>query len=142
MKAIIYRGNGGPGVLRLVDRDLPVPGPGEVRVRVAVSGVNPTDWQARSGAHPGQFPEVTPHLDGAGVIDAVGEGADQGRIGQRVWLFMAAAGRPAGTAAEFTGVPADRAVPLPGECGRAARSPPTPTTAASRSKWTWRRTWC
>ncbi len=114
MKAIIYRDNGGPEVLRLVDRDLPAPGPGEVRVRVAVSGVNPTDWQARSGAgHPKRFPEVTPHLDGAGTIDAVGEGIDQNRVGQRVWLFMAAAGRPTGTAAEFTVVPAERAVPLP-----------------------------
>ncbi|MFF2079029.1 NADPH:quinone reductase [Kitasatospora sp. NPDC058162] len=118
MKAIVYRDNGGPDVLRLVDRDLPVPGPGEVRVRVAVSGVNPTDWQARSGsAHAKQFAEVTPHLDGAGVIDAVGEGVDRSRVGQRVWLFMAAAGRPTGTAAEFTVVPAERAVPLPDEAG-------------------------
>ncbi|GAB1327916.1 NADPH:quinone reductase [Streptomyces sennicomposti] len=118
MKAIIYRDNGAPDVLRFVDRDLPAPGPGEVRVRVAVSGVNPTDWQARSGAgHPKHFSEVTPHLDGAGTIDAVGEGVDQSRVGQRVWLFMAAAGRPTGTAAEFTVVPAEQAVPLPDEAG-------------------------
>ncbi|MCW2915611.1 MAG: NADPH:quinone reductase [Actinomycetia bacterium] len=118
MKAIIYRDNGGPDVLQLVDRDLPAPGPGEVRVRVAVSGVNPTDWQARSSAaHPKHFSEVTPHLDGAGTIDAVGEGIDQSRVGQRVWLFMAAAGRPTGTAAEFTVVPAEQAVPLPDEAG-------------------------
>ncbi|MEU2208912.1 NADPH:quinone reductase [Streptomyces hygroscopicus] len=118
MKAIIYRDNGAPDVLRFVDRDLPAPGPGEVRVRVAVSGVNPTDWQARSGAgHPQHFPEVTPHLDGAGTIDAVGEGVDQSRVGQRVRLFMAAAGRPTGTAAEFTVVPAEQAVPLPDEAG-------------------------
>ena len=97
------------------DRDLPAPGPGEVRVRVTVSGVNPADWQARRGAHAGQFPEVTPHLDGAGVIDAVGEGVDQSRVGQRVWLYLAAAGRPTGTAAEFTVVPAGQAVPLPDE---------------------------
>ncbi|AUX22807.1 uncharacterized protein SOCEGT47_033190 [Sorangium cellulosum] len=116
MKAIIYRENGGPDVLQRVDRDLPAPGPGEVRVRVAVSGVNPTDWQARSGAAPPkQFSEVTPHLDGAGVIDAIGEGVDPSRVGQRVWLFMAAAGRPTGTAAELTVVPAERAVPLPDE---------------------------
>ena len=114
MKAIIYGDNGGPDVLQLVDRDLPAPGPDEVRVRVAVSGVNPTDWKTRSGAtNPKQFPEVTPHLDGAGVIDAVGARVDQGRVGQRVWLFMAAAGRPTGTAAEFTVVPAGQAVPLP-----------------------------
>ncbi|WP_033349610.1 NADPH:quinone reductase [Kitasatospora aureofaciens] len=118
MKAIIYRDTGTPDVLRFVDRDLPEPGPGEVRVRVAVSGVNPTDWQARSGAgHPKHFPEITPHLDGAGTIDAVGAGVDQSRVGQRVWLFMAAAGRPTGTAAEFTVVPAEQAVPLPDEAG-------------------------
>src|SRR3954454_18430184 len=114
MKAIVYRDNGGPEVLQLVDRDVPAPGPGEVRVRVAVSGVNPTDWKTRSGAtNPKVFPEVTPHLDGAGVIDAVGVGVDQGRVGQRVWLFMASAGRPTGTAAEVTVVPAEQAVPLP-----------------------------
>jgi NADPH2:quinone reductase len=118
MQAIIYRDNGGPEVLELVDRDLPAPGAGEVRVRVAVSGVNPTDWKTRSGAtNPKQFPEVTPHLDGAGVIDAVGAGVDQGRMGERVWLFMAAAGRPTGTAAQFTVVPAERAVPLPDGAG-------------------------
>ncbi|MEW1643928.1 NADPH:quinone reductase [Streptomyces sp. NPDC091219] len=118
MKAIIYRDNGTPDVLRFVDRDLPAPGPGEVRVRVAVSGVNPTDWQARAGVgHPKHFPEVTPHLDGAGTVDAVGDGVDQGRVGQRVWLFMAAAGRPTGTAAEFTVLPAEQAVPLPDEIG-------------------------
>ncbi|GLY91314.1 NADPH:quinone reductase [Actinoallomurus iriomotensis] len=118
MKAITYRDNGGPDVLQLVDRDVPVPGSGEVRVRVAVSGVNPTDWQARSRATgPKAFPEVTPHLDGAGVIDALGEGVDQRRLGERVWLFLAAAGRPTGTAAEFTVVPAEQAVPLPDEAG-------------------------
>jgi NADPH2:quinone reductase len=118
MRAIIYRGNGDPEVLELVDREVPPPGPGEVRVRVAVSGVNPTDWKTRSGAtNPPQFPEVTPHLDGAGVIDAVGDGVDPGRVGERVWLWMATAGRPTGTAAEFTVVPAERAVPLPDEAG-------------------------
>ncbi|HEY0532122.1 MAG TPA: NADPH:quinone reductase [Actinoplanes sp.] len=118
MRAIIYRGNGDPEVLELVDREVPPPGPGDVRVRVAVSGVNPTDWKTRSGAtNPPQFPEVTPHLDGAGVIDAVGDGVDPGRVGERVWLWMATAGRPTGTAAEFTVVPAERAVPLPDEAG-------------------------
>ncbi|MCP2342234.1 NADPH:quinone reductase [Actinomadura rupiterrae] len=118
MKAVVYRDNGGPEVLQVVDRERPVPAPGEVRVRVAVSGVNPTDWQARAGrAHAKAFPEITPHLDGAGVIDAVGEGVDPSRVGQRVWLFMAAAGRPTGTAAEFTVVPAAQAVPLPDETG-------------------------
>ena len=118
MKAIIYRDTGGPEVLELVDRELPAPGPGEVRVEVAVSGINPTDWKNRSGAtNPKQFPEVTPHLDGAGVIDAVGAGVDPGRVGQRVWVFMAAAGRPTGTAAEYSVIPAERAVPLPDDVG-------------------------
>jgi NADPH2:quinone reductase len=118
MKAVVYRDTGGPDVLHLVERELPEPGPGEVRVRIAVSAVNPTDVQARSGiAHPKQFPEITPHLDGAGVIDAVGEGVDPARIGRRVWLFMAAAGRPTGTAAQYSVVPADRAVPLPERAG-------------------------
>ncbi|GAB2943994.1 NADPH:quinone reductase [Nonomuraea fastidiosa] len=114
MRAIVYRTTGDPDVLELVERDTPEPGPGEVRVRVAVSGVNPTDWKTRSGAtNPKIFPEVTPHLDGAGVIDAVGEGVDAGRIGQRVWLYMATLGRATGTAAEYTVVSADQAVPLP-----------------------------
>ncbi|GLW56960.1 NADPH:quinone reductase [Kitasatospora phosalacinea] len=118
MKAIVHREHGTPDVLRFVDRDPPEPGPGEVRVRIAVSGVNPTDWQARSGAgHPRPFPELVPHHDGAGTVDAVGEGVDRSRLGQRVWLFMAAAGRPTGTAAEFTVLPADQAVPLPDAAG-------------------------
>ncbi|MBS2966264.1 hypothetical protein KGA66_24680 [Actinocrinis puniceicyclus] len=75
MKAVVYRDDGAADVLRLVDRALPAPDAGEFRVRVAVSRVNPTDRQARAGiAHPKQFPEVTPHLDGAGVINAAGEG--------------------------------------------------------------------
>jgi NADPH2:quinone reductase len=114
MRAIIYRDKGGLDVLQLVDRALPAPGPGEVRVRVAVSGVNPTDWKSRSNTDTAMpFPEVTPNLDGAGTIDAVGEGVDRRRVGERVWLFMAAAERPTGTAAEFTVVPAELAVPLP-----------------------------
>ncbi|MEU7873728.1 NADPH:quinone reductase [Dactylosporangium sp. NPDC049140] len=114
MQAIIYTEHGRPDVLRTVARDRPEPGPGEVRVRVAVSGVNPTDVQARAGiGHPMQFPEITPHHDGAGVIDAVGADVDPARAGERVWLFMAAAGRAGGTGAEYCVVPADRAVPLP-----------------------------
>ncbi|MFC7272777.1 NADPH:quinone reductase [Paractinoplanes rhizophilus] len=118
MKAIIYRDNGGPEVLELVDRDVPAPGPGEVRVRLAVSGVNPTDWKNRSGAtNPMQHPEIIPQLDGAGMIDAVGDGVDPGRTGQRVWLYLAGAGLSGGTAAEFTVAPAARAVPLADQAG-------------------------
>src|SRR5689334_25266984 len=101
MKAIVYRDNGGPDVLELLDRTPADPGPGQVRVRIAVSGVNPTDWKTRSGAtNPKLYAEVTPGLDGAGVIDAVGPGEDQGRIGQRVWLLLAGASLQYGPVAD------------------------------------------
>ena len=114
MQSIVYRETGDPSVLELVERDVPEPGPGEVRVRVVVSGVNPTDWKSRSGATAAMtFPEVTPHHDGAGVVDAVGPDVTGPAVGDRVWTYMAAAGRPTGTAQEFTVLPVERAVPLP-----------------------------
>ena len=116
MRAIRYE-RAGPAsqVLEVVDIPTPEPGPGEVRVKVAYSGVNPTDWKSRSGstARPGSGPQI-PHHDGAGVIDAVGDGVGANRIGERVWLYLAAAGRPWGTAAEWTVIPHLQAVPLPG----------------------------
>jgi NADPH2:quinone reductase len=94
--------------------DRPEPGPGEVLVRVHASGVNPTDYKARSGAVPRPIDDFQiPHQDGAGVIEAVGAGVDSGRIGERVWLWLAAAGRRWGTCAEWTAVPARQAVSLP-----------------------------
>ncbi|WP_432522741.1 NADPH:quinone reductase [Kineococcus sp. SYSU DK006] len=116
MKSIVYSETGPADVLRLVERDVPEPGPGEVRVRVVVSGVNPTDWKSRRGAGDGQpapFPEVTPNQDGAGVVDAVGEGVSALAVGDRVWTVMAAQQRPTGTAQEFTVLPAERVAPLP-----------------------------
>jgi NADPH:quinone reductase len=112
MKSIVYSETGDPSVLRLVDREIPEPGPGEVRVRVIVSGVNPTDWKNRS-ADAMPFPEVTPHHDGAGFIDAVGSDVAGHAVGDRVWTYMAAAGRPTGTASEYTVIPAGAAVHLP-----------------------------
>ena len=114
MKAALYRSTGeAKDVLSLEEIDRPEPGPGDVRVRISVSGVNPTDVKARSGAVPRPIREFqVPHQDGAGVIDAVGAGVDETRIGERVWLLMAAV-RPVGTAAEWTVVPAGHAVPLP-----------------------------
>jgi len=112
MKAIVYSASGPSSVLSLVDRDAAAPGPGEVRVRVAVSGVNPTDWKARA-ANDLAFPEVVPNQDGAGTVDAAGEGVTELQVGDRVWLYLAAHGRPTGTAQEFTVLPADRAVKLP-----------------------------
>ena len=115
MKAALYD-RYGPAreVLRVEDVERPEPGSGEVRVRVEFSGVNPTDWKSRSGATPRPIDGFqVPHHDGAGVIDAVGADVDPGRVGPRVWLWMAAAGRPWGTAAEWTVVPVYAAVPLP-----------------------------
>lgn len=111
MKAIVYSEPGASSVLSLAEREVADPGPGEVRVRIAVSGVNPTDWKARAGSVP--FPEVVPNQDGAGIIDAVGEGVDSLQPGDRVWVYLAAHGRPTGTAQEFAVLPAERAVPLP-----------------------------
>ena len=115
MKAAFYDRHGpAREVLRVEELDRPEPGPGEVRVKVEASGVNPTDWKSRSGATPRPIDGFQiPHHDGAGVIDAVGEGVDPARIGQRVWLWMAAAGRRWGTAAEWAVVPERMAVPLP-----------------------------
>jgi NADPH2:quinone reductase len=99
-----------------VDRDLTEPGPGEVRVRVVVSGVNPTDWKSRLGSGDGAappFPEVTPNQDGAGVVDALGEGVLDLAVGDRVWVYLAGHQRPTGTAQEYTNLPASRVVRLP-----------------------------
>ena len=116
MKSVIYSRTGDPSVLRLVDRDVAEPGPGEVRVRILVSGVNPTDWKSRRGSGnnaPPPFPEVTPNQDGAGVVDALGEGVDNLAMGDRVWVYLAGHERPTGTAQEYTNLPAARVVRLP-----------------------------
>ena len=93
----------------------PTPGRGEVRVRLKWSGVNPSDVKGRSGYRSSQmaFPRIVPHSDGMGVIDAVGQGVDQHRIGQRVWLWNAAWGRAFGTAADYVVLSGRQAVPLP-----------------------------
>ena len=112
MRAVVYSERGGPDVLRLVERPVPEPGPGEVRVAVTVSGVNPTDWKGRrSGPQP--FAEVVPNQDGAGTIEAAGEGVDASRVGERVWVWEAAWERADGTAQERTVLPARQVVPLP-----------------------------
>jgi len=111
MRAISYRRPGAPDVLELVDLPEPQPGPGEVRVRMAFSGVNPTDWKSRSKTPPaGEF--QIPNQDGAGTVDAVGEGVSARLVGLRVWIWEAAWQRPFGTAAEHTVVPAEHVVPL------------------------------
>jgi NADPH:quinone reductase len=115
MRAALYDQYGSAReVLRVEEVERPEPGPGEVRVRIEVSGINPTDWKSRSGGTPRPIDGFqVPHHDGAGVIDAVGEGVDPGRVGQRVWLWLAASGNRWGTAAQWSVVPERRAVPLP-----------------------------
>ncbi|MEH1166405.1 NADPH:quinone reductase [Micromonospora sp. CPCC 205539] len=110
MKAIVYERNGDPSVLELVDRPVPEPGAGEVLVRMAVSGVNPTDWKSRRSTSPSGW--QIPGQDGAGVVESVGEGVDPDLIGERVWLWETAHQRPWGTAAEYTLVPVRQAVRL------------------------------
>ena len=121
MKAIAYRATGDPSVLELVEREIRDPGPGEVRVRVVVSAVNPTDWKSRRGAKPGAplpFPDVVPNQDGAGTVDAVGPGTSAFQIGDRVWLALAAYQRAdGGTAQEYTVLPVERVFPLPANAG-------------------------
>ena len=114
MKAAVYRKTGPSSVLSVEEIETPSPGRGEVRLRIAFSGVNPTDWKTRSGAT-GRDPAApqVPHQDGAGVIDAVGEGVGEDRVGERAWVYLAAAGNRYGTAAQYSVVPAQRAVPLP-----------------------------
>lgn len=102
-------------VLRVGDLPDPQPGAGEVRVRVRLSGVNPGDTKKRRGwlGSSMPFPRVVPHSDAAGTIDAVGDGVDRRRVGQRVWVHGAQSYRAFGTAAQYTVVPDDLAVPLP-----------------------------
>lgn len=115
MKAAVYD-RVGPAreVLRLQEVRRPEPAAGQVRVRLELSGINPTDVKARSGDVPRDIDEFQiPHHDGSGVIDAVGDGVDENRVGQRVWVWFAAVGSRFGTAAEWTVVPEQQAVPLP-----------------------------
>lgn len=116
MKAVWYEEQGSAReVLQYGDLETPSPNPGEVRVRICASGVNPSDTKSRSGweGMKMQFDRVIPHNDGAGVIDAVGEGVDSKRVGERVWLYETQLGRPFGTAAEFAVLPSEQAVTLP-----------------------------
>lgn len=121
MQAVVYNRTGDAGVLELVERTLPEPGIGEVRVQMHVSGVNPTDWKSRRGTStPIGGPalvEIVPNQDGAGIVDAVGPGASGLSVGDRVWLVLSAHGRGTGTAQQYTVVPAERAIVLPTTTG-------------------------
>ena len=118
MRAITYTEFGpASDVLTLENLPTPAPAAGEVLVRLATSGVNPSDVKARAGGRPGvtkpPFPKIIPHSDGAGHIEAVGEGVDASRVGQRVWIWNGQWKRAFGTAADYITLPAEQAVPLP-----------------------------
>ena len=103
MLAAHYKETGASSVLEVSEVATPSPGPGEVRVRLSVAGVNPTDWKSRAGATAAlAFEFQVPGQDGAGVIDAVGDGVDAARVGERVWVYFAGYQRQWGTAAQYT----------------------------------------
>ena len=115
MRAAYYEQNGpARDVLKLGDIDTPRPGRGEVRVKLATSGVNPSDVKARTGStRKIAYPRVIPHSDGAGEIDMVGDGVASGRVGERVWVWNAQWARAFGTCAEYVTLKSEQAVRLP-----------------------------
>ncbi len=115
MRAITYSRPGDSSVLELVERPISEPGDADVRIRVLVSGVNPTDWKSRTGTYGGAPAAPTvPNHDGAGVVDKLGAGVTGFHVGDRVWVTLAGDGHPdGGTAQEYTVVPAGRVFPLP-----------------------------
>ncbi|HZD98199.1 MAG TPA: alcohol dehydrogenase catalytic domain-containing protein, partial [Micromonosporaceae bacterium] len=114
-RAVVYTQTGGPEVLQGVQRPIREPGPGEVRVRMHRSGVNPTDWKARQGGDTRRpvDPAQVPGQDGAGIVDAVGSGVEAALHGLRVWVWEAAHQRPDGTAQDYAIVPARHVATLP-----------------------------
>src|SRR4051812_17959380 len=115
MRAAYYEKNGSAAeVLHVAEVDTPQPGPGEVRIKLKTSGVNPSDVKTRAGAaRKIAFARVIPQSDGAGVIDMVGAGVSASRVGERVWTWNGAWKRPFGTAAEYIVLPQAQAVRLP-----------------------------
>jgi NADPH:quinone reductase len=116
MKAAWYEKQGpAREVLTVGDMPDPAPGPGEIRIRIAASGINPGDIKKRQDAfgYGMPYPRVIPHSDGAGQVDQVGDGVSSAWLGKSVWCYGAQSYRPFGTAAEFTVVPAAQVVPLP-----------------------------
>ena len=121
MRAAFYSEQGpARDVLKVGDRPTPEPGPGEVRVKLRASGVNPSDWKVRRGGYGRGLMAtlIIPHSDGAGEIDAVGPGA-RARVGERVWIWNGQWKRPYGTAAEYIVLPSVQAVHLPNGTGYA-----------------------
>ena len=113
MNTLLYRRNGpADAVLEFTDKPVPVPQKDEVLVKLAASGVNPSDVKSRAG-RPLAYDFIVPHSDGAGIIEAVGEGVDEGRVGERVWIWNGQWGRGLGTCATHISLPAEQAIPCP-----------------------------
>lgn len=102
-------------VLKIGERPRPEPAAGEVLVRMATSGVNPSDVKKRAGSFPDLLHDgyVIPHSDGAGVVEAVGEGVTAKQTGDRVWVYQAQYGRRFGTSAQYLAIDERRAPLLP-----------------------------
>jgi NADPH2:quinone reductase len=118
MRAAFYERTGSPSeVLQVRDLPGPTPGPGEVRVRVAFSGVNPSDVKSRRGAVTSAlaYPRIIPHSDGSGIIDQVGSDVDSKRLGEWVWIWNSAWVRADGTAAELITVELELVTAVRGE---------------------------
>src|SRR5215468_4850582 len=122
MRAAYYEKNGpAKEVLHVGEVETPKPGPGEVRIKLKTSGVNPSDVKNRLGTtRKIAFPRVIPHSDGAGEIDAVGEGVPAARVGERVWTWNGQWKRAFGTAAQYVVLPGAQAVTLPPDVDFAA----------------------
>jgi NADPH2:quinone reductase len=113
MRAAWYERNGpATEVLMVGELPDPVPGSGEVRVRLHASAVNPSDVKARAGSRKVAWDRIVPNSDGAGIIDRVGPGIEPSRIGQRVWVYNGQWERPYGTSAQYIALPAALVVPL------------------------------
>ncbi|NRA22509.1 MAG: NADPH:quinone reductase [Oceanospirillaceae bacterium] len=117
MKAVWYEKTGSASeVLMVGDLEKPLANAGEVLVRLYASAVNPSDVKARAGLRAGgsgmPYPMITPHSDGAGIIEAVGDGVSDRQVGQRVWVFNGQWARAFGTAAQYISLPATQVVPL------------------------------
>ena len=121
MKALWYERQGAAReVLELGEMPTPQPGPGEVRVEVRASGVNPSDVGLRRGGRgrPMGVARFIPHSDGAGVVDQVGPSVDPSWLGKRVWIYNGArAGRCFGNAADYICLSEDLISELPEQTG-------------------------
>ena len=120
LRAAYFEEFGPPAdVLQVGEVDMPTPAPGEVLIRLSTSGINPSDVKKRAGSFPNLLDDgyVIPNSDGAGVIQAVGDGVSEERVGERVWVYQAQFARRFGTAAEFVAIASERAPALPGNAG-------------------------